>query len=91
MRCSIGEWRGLSETMRLKRFRIAGRDCSTNMLVNRAGQDIGIVGPARQGIENSRGLVESVAEEQGMAGLVPTEHSHQQPPLLRQIHHFVAL
>ena len=47
MRCSIGEWRGLSETMRLKRFRIAGRDCSTNMLVNRAGQDIGILGPCK--------------------------------------------
>ena len=47
MRCSIGEWRRLSETMRLKRFRIAGRDCSINMLVNRAGQDIGILGPCK--------------------------------------------
>ena len=37
----------ISETMRLKRFRIAGRDCSTNMLVNRAGQDIGKVGPCK--------------------------------------------
>ena len=44
---SRGEWAVMSETMRLKRFRMARRDCSTNMLVNRAGLDIGILGPCK--------------------------------------------